>query len=63
MAHTFDIRFARSEGLAALFEAPANRLRWKGAGRLCPTRQSCARADFARILRQVSSFFAVSSAG
>lgn len=34
MASTFDIRFARTEGLAALFEAPANRFRWKGAGRL-----------------------------
>lgn len=34
MAHTFDIRFARSEGLAGLFEAPANRLGWKGAGKL-----------------------------
>ena len=34
MAHTFDIRFARTEGMAALFEAPANRFRWKGAGKL-----------------------------
>jgi hypothetical protein len=34
MAHTFDIRFAKSEGLAGLFEAPANRLGWKGAGSL-----------------------------
>ncbi len=34
MAHTFDIRFARSVGLAGLFEAPANRLGWKGAGSL-----------------------------
>jgi hypothetical protein len=34
MASTFDIRFARSMGLAALFESPANRFRWKGAGRL-----------------------------
>jgi hypothetical protein len=34
MAHTFDIRFAKSEGVAALFEAPVNRHRWKGAGRL-----------------------------
>lgn len=34
MASTFDIRFARSEGLAALFEAPANSFRWKGAGKL-----------------------------
>ncbi|MDF3022497.1 MAG: hypothetical protein K0Q92_3800 [Steroidobacteraceae bacterium] len=32
--HTFDIRFAKSEGLAALFEAPANRRGWKGAGKL-----------------------------
>lgn len=32
--HTFDIRFARSAGLAGLFEAPANRRRWKGAGKL-----------------------------
>jgi hypothetical protein len=34
MASTFDIRFARTEGLAALFEAPGNRFRWKGTGRL-----------------------------
>ncbi len=34
MAQTFDIRFARSAGLAALFEAPANEFRWKGVGRL-----------------------------
>jgi hypothetical protein len=34
MAHTFDIRFARSAGLAGLFEAPANRFGWKGAGKL-----------------------------
>jgi hypothetical protein len=34
MAHTFEIRFARSAGFAALFEAPANRFRWKGDGRL-----------------------------
>lgn len=34
MANTFDIRFAKSAGLAALFEAPANRFRWKGAGRI-----------------------------
>jgi hypothetical protein len=31
---TFDIRFAKSEGLAALFEAPGNRRGWKGSGRL-----------------------------
>jgi hypothetical protein len=34
VAQTFDIRFARSAGLAGLFEAPANEFRWKGAGRL-----------------------------
>ncbi len=34
MANTFDIRFARSGGLAAFFEAPANSFRWKGVGRL-----------------------------
>jgi len=34
MAQTFDIRFARSAGLAGLFEAPANEYRWKGEGRL-----------------------------
>ena len=34
MAQTFDIRFAKSAGLAGLFEAPANDYRWKGAGRL-----------------------------
>jgi hypothetical protein len=31
---TFDIRFARSSGLAAFFQAPTNSFRWKGAGRL-----------------------------
>src|SRR5262245_32151393 len=34
MANTFDIRFARSAGIGAFFEAPANSFRWKGAGRL-----------------------------
>ena len=34
MAHTFDIRFARSSGLAAFLQAPTNTFRWKGAGRL-----------------------------
>jgi hypothetical protein len=34
VAHTFDIRFARSAGLAALLEAPANRFRWKGGGQI-----------------------------
>ncbi len=34
MAHTFDIRFARSTGLAAFLQAPTNTFRWKGAGRL-----------------------------
>ena len=34
MAHTFEIRFDRSEGLAALLEAPTNSFRWKGSGRL-----------------------------
>ena len=34
MAHTFDIRFARAAGLAAMFEAPTNSFRWTGAGRL-----------------------------
>jgi hypothetical protein len=34
MAQTFDIRFSRSTGLAALFEAPGNRFGWKGAGLL-----------------------------
>lgn len=32
--HTFDIRFVKSVGLAGLFEAPANTLGWRGAGRL-----------------------------
>lgn len=32
--HTFDIRFAKSAGLAGLFEAPANRRGWKGPGEL-----------------------------
>jgi hypothetical protein len=34
MAHSFEIRFARSAGLAGLLEAPANPFRWKGAGRI-----------------------------
>jgi hypothetical protein len=34
MAQTFDIRFARSDGLAAFLEAPGNRFRWKGGGLL-----------------------------
>ena len=34
MAHTFDIRFARSAGLAALLEAPSNSFHWTGSGRL-----------------------------
>ena len=34
MAQTFDIRFARSAGLAGFLEAPANVYRWKGDGSL-----------------------------
>src|SRR6185369_6994097 len=34
MSQTFDIRFARSAGLVALFEAPSNSFRWKGNGRM-----------------------------
>jgi hypothetical protein len=34
MAQTFDIRFARSAGLAAFLEVPENRFRWKGGGLL-----------------------------
>jgi len=34
VAQSFDIRFARSSGLAAYFQAPTNTFRWKGAGRL-----------------------------
>ena len=34
MAQTFDIRFERSAGLVAFFEAPANTLRLKGRGTL-----------------------------
>jgi len=34
MAQTFDIRFARSAGLAALLEVPENIFRWKGGGQL-----------------------------
>jgi hypothetical protein len=34
MPHTFDIRFARSAGLASLLAAPENPFRWKGGGRL-----------------------------
>jgi hypothetical protein len=34
MPHTFDIRFARSTGLAAILEAPANTFRWRGTASL-----------------------------
>ena len=34
MTQTFDIRFARSAGLAALLEVPENVFRWKGGGHL-----------------------------
>ena len=34
MAQTFDIRFARSAGLAAMLEVPENAFRWKGGGLL-----------------------------
>ncbi|HEU4780323.1 MAG TPA: hypothetical protein VFS58_10630 [Steroidobacteraceae bacterium] len=34
MAQTFDIRFARSAGLAAMLEVPANGFRWRGGGLL-----------------------------
>jgi hypothetical protein len=34
MAHTFEIRFARSAGFAAMLEAPSNSFRWTGSGRL-----------------------------
>lgn len=34
MAHTFDIRFERSAGLAALLAPPENSFRWKGGGQL-----------------------------
>jgi len=34
MAHTFDIRFVRTGGLAGLFEAPANAFGWRGSGLL-----------------------------
>ncbi len=34
MAQTFDIRFARSAGLAAMLEVPENTFRWKGGGLL-----------------------------
>jgi len=34
MAQTFDIRFARSAGFAALLEMPLNQFRWKGGGQL-----------------------------
>jgi hypothetical protein len=34
MAQTFDIRFARSGGIAALFDAAGNSFGWKGSGRL-----------------------------
>jgi hypothetical protein len=34
MTHTFEIRFDRSQGLAALLATPTNSFRWTGAGRL-----------------------------
>lgn len=34
MAHSFDIRFAKSGGIAALFDAAENSFGWKGGGRL-----------------------------
>jgi hypothetical protein len=34
MAHTFDIRFAKSTGLSGLLEPPANSFRWRGSGTL-----------------------------
>jgi hypothetical protein len=34
MTQTFDIRFARSAGLAAMLEVPENVFRWKGGGKL-----------------------------
>jgi len=34
VAQTFDIRFARSAGLAAILEVPENTFRWKGGGLL-----------------------------
>jgi hypothetical protein len=34
MAQTFDIRFARSAGFAAILQAPTNSFRWTGAGSL-----------------------------
>jgi len=34
MAHDFEIRFARSAGLAGFLEAPSNPFRWKGSGRI-----------------------------
>jgi hypothetical protein len=34
LSQTFDVRFAPTEGLAAVLAAPANTLRWKGAGRI-----------------------------
>jgi hypothetical protein len=34
MAHSFDIRFGRSGGIAALFDAAGNSFGWKGGGRL-----------------------------
>jgi hypothetical protein len=34
MAHTFDVRFARSAGIQGFLEAPTNSFRWKGNGTL-----------------------------
>jgi hypothetical protein len=34
VSHSFEIRFAPSAGIGAVLAAPANTLRWKGAGRI-----------------------------
>ena len=60
MTRTFDIRFARNSGLAALLEAPVNSFQWKGTGRLSIDAEWLVFArsrsfpwPFARLLRRV----------
>jgi hypothetical protein len=56
LTHTFDIRFARAAGFAAWLQEPANRFRWKGAGRLSISRDGITIAA----TRGLSSMFRLS---
>jgi hypothetical protein len=58
LTHTFDIRFAQSAGATAWLREPANRFRWKGAGKLSIAPDSVtivARRGFACVFRRVHS--------